>query len=236
MIDLSAVKILYNGMMDQLVSSTGLAVPCSVVYEDPTGSGCPNCYINPVTGRSSSRFEHVAVEPIVGRNKVPDDMYIVFIDENSTFYSSGQQITQQSGLNFFRAAYPSALVFVLDVSAAGGLPVSYPSGFLDDEKVFSAKIDTGITITRDSGVASGATDSYQVMQNIIASGVSSTVSGLFNNATSATIARDNSGSMFASDIAATYSGLITSLANTGVVVNNTSTFAHEELLCPFTAC
>ena len=34
MIDLSAVKNLYNSMMDNLVSSTGLAVPCSIVYED----------------------------------------------------------------------------------------------------------------------------------------------------------------------------------------------------------
>ena len=37
MIDLSAVKNLYNNMMDSLVSSTGLAVPCSVVFEDPVG-------------------------------------------------------------------------------------------------------------------------------------------------------------------------------------------------------
>jgi len=233
MIDLSAVKTLYNSMMDSLVSSTGLAVPCNVVHEDPKGSGCPNCYINPVTGRSSSRFEHTIVEPIIGKDRVADDMYIVYMDENSTFYSSGSQNTQQSGLDFFRAAYPSSLVFILDV-AREPLQIVYPSGFLDDDKVFSARVDAGVYITRDSGVASGATDSYQVMQNIIASGVSSTVSGLFNNATSATIARDNSDSMVPSDVAATYSGLLTSLANTGVVVNNTTIFEHEEMLCPFT--
>lgn len=234
MIDLSAVKNLYNNMMDVLISPTGLAVSCNFVYEDPKGSGCHNCYVNPITGRSSSIYKGVHLEGVVGKDRTPDDMYIVYIDENSSFYSSGNQNTQMSGLALFRSAYPNALMFILDVDPQP-LTVTYPSGFLDDDKVFSARISTGQVIARDSGVASGATDSYQLMQDIIASGVSSAVSGLFTNASSATIARDSSGSMAPSQINATYSGLLASLSSNGVTVNNTVSFAHEELLCSFTA-
>tara|TARA_R100001163_G_C5055102_1_gene191585 strand:- start:182 stop:1363 length:1182 start_codon:yes stop_codon:yes gene_type:complete len=233
-INLNAVKGLYNDMMDMLVSTSGLAVPCSLVHEDPTGSGCPNCKINPVTGRSTSRYKFATVNPVVGDEEVPDDMYIVYMDENSKFYASGGQAIQQSGLDLFRLAYPSALVFVLDV-APSPLNIVYPTGFFNDNKVFSSKIDSSVTISRDNGVASGATDSFQVIQNLVAnsSGVNGVTSGLFNNVKTATISRGVSSSLTTDNISATYSGLLSSLAATGITVNNTNVFRHDNILCGF---
>tara|TARA_R110002074_G_scaffold388868_1_gene571821 strand:+ start:1712 stop:2884 length:1173 start_codon:yes stop_codon:yes gene_type:complete len=232
--NLNAVKGLYNDMMDILVSNSGLAVPCSLVHEDPTGSGCPNCEINPVTGRSTSRYKYATVSPIIGDEEAPDDMYIVYMDENSRFYSSGGQDIQQSGLDLYRLAYPSALVFIMDV-APSPLNIIYPTGFFNDNKVFSSKIDSSVTISRDNGVASGATDSFQVIQNLISnsSGVNGITSGLFNNVKTATISRAVSSSLTTDNISATFSGLLTSLAATGIIVNNNNVFRHDNILCGF---
>ncbi len=237
MIDLSAVKNLYNNMMDSLVSSTGLAVPCSVVFEDPVGSGCPNCVINPITGRSTSRYSKPTLAPdleIKASGGVPEDMFVFYIDENSNYYSSGNQDIQMSGMTLFRAAFPSSLVFFLDVQHPLSFQVVYPSGFFDDGLTFSSRIHTNKLLVRDSGNSGSAENSYQILQNIISSGVSSTASGLFYNSNTAHISRDSSLSLGSNAISATFSGLISSFNGLDISVrNNNSSWGEEELLCGF---
>ena len=218
MIDLTAVKNLYNNAIDDLLSSTGLAVPCSVVYEDPAGSGCPNCVVNPITGRSTSRYSKPSLAPdavIKDQGGVPEDMYIFYIDENSDYYPSGNQDIQMSGMTLFREAFPSSLVFFLDVEHPLGFQVLYPSGFFDDGLTFSSRVSINKQLARDSGNPASAENSYQILQNIISSGVSSTASGIFYNGTTAHILRDSSNSLVPNDVAATFSGLIDSFNGLG---------------------
>ena len=237
MIDLSAVKNLYNSMMDNLVSSTGLAVPCSIVYEDPKGSGCPNCIVNPITGRSTSRYSQPELSPdltIRDAGGVPEDIFVFYIDENTNYWAADKQNVQLSGITLFRAAFPSSLVFILDVQHPLSFQVNYPSGFFDDGLTFSSRISINKTLARDSGNPAAAENSYQILQNIISSGVSSAASGIFYNADTAHISRDSSLSLGTNAIDATFSGLISSFNGLDISVrNNNSTWDQEELLCGF---
>jgi hypothetical protein len=56
MIDLSAVKQIYNSVIDDLLSANGLTVPCSFFFQDGTKTQCPNCEFNPITGRSNNSY------------------------------------------------------------------------------------------------------------------------------------------------------------------------------------
>lgn len=237
MIDLTAVKNLYNNAIDDLLSSQGLAVPCNVVHEDPSGSGCPNCIVNPITGRSTSRYSQPTLAPdleIKASGGVPEDMFVFYIDENSNYYSSSNQDIQMSGMTLFRAAFPSSLVFFLDVEHPLGFQNLYPSGFFDDGLTFSSRESIGKLLVRDSGNPASAENSYQILQDIISSGVSSTASGIFYNSNTAHILRDSSNSLVPNDIAATFSGLVSSFDGLSISVRNTdSIWQHEELLCGF---
>lgn len=56
MINLSTIKTLYNSTIDDLLSSNGLSVPCSLVFESSNHTKCPNCDFNPISGRSNNTY------------------------------------------------------------------------------------------------------------------------------------------------------------------------------------
>jgi len=55
--DLSPLKTLYNNQIDILLSSTGLTIPCSLVYETTKISECPNCIYDTMSRKSSNQYK-----------------------------------------------------------------------------------------------------------------------------------------------------------------------------------
>jgi|SRR6056300_717157 len=55
--DLSPLKTLYNNQIDILLASTGLTIPCSLVYETTKISECPNCIYDTMSRKSSNQYK-----------------------------------------------------------------------------------------------------------------------------------------------------------------------------------
>jgi hypothetical protein len=238
MIDYSSLKSIYNDAIDGLLSANGLTVPCSIVYEDPNGEDCPNCVVNPITGRSS--FAHTdpaeTITIISSGSGIPSksltDIYVLYMSENSNLVAN-----IDTAYSSFRSSFPDVLMFVLDMAVPSGeIEIQYPVGFATDDKCFSSRLDLSTYIYRDSGNASLATDSYQLLLNMINDpGVPSDVVNLFDNANSVLVAFDASSSANApNSIQATADNLITDLENNGITTRTVSVY-QEELFCPYIA-
>lgn len=231
MIDYSSLKSIYNDAIDGLLSANGLTVPCSIVYEDPNGEDCPNCVVNPITGRSS----FVQVDPVntvvtSGINGLAD-IYILYMDENSDSHT-----VLTDGHTAFRSAFPDVLMFVLDIAPESGvLPIQYPPEFIADNKCFSTRLDLSTYVYRDSGNPAVATDSYQLILDMVNdSGVPSEVVDLFDSASTAVIAIDDTDSSGKDVILSTVNGLTVDL-NTNNISTHEASIYIEELFCPYIA-
>lgn len=73
-------KNLFNGAIDHLISSQGLAVPCSLVYDSLKQSLCPNCIFDSLQNRSANiyndtgpaPFGHLSICPVCMGNGIID--------------------------------------------------------------------------------------------------------------------------------------------------------------------
>jgi len=89
----SSFKKLYNDAIDSLVSSNGLGVPCTLIYESLKQDICNNCNFDPIQNRSSNTyngsgpapFPEFGICPICNGNGIIDmssneviDMALVF--------------------------------------------------------------------------------------------------------------------------------------------------------------
>jgi hypothetical protein len=236
MIDLSSLKTIYNNTIDGLLSANGLAVPCSIVFEDPKGEECPNCYINPVTGRSSCKYTQQLAEtntttaaPILPNRS---DIYILLIDENS---NTADFPILNSGLSLFKSAFPDLLMFVLDVTPYNpSYNILYPTDYAADEYLFSSRLNLGEYVLRDSGNPVGATDSYQLILDMINDpSTPAYISGIFASSTTVSVATDGTGSTPISDIQATYDNLLVSLSGAGKTVVTNTSVNQEDILCSY---
>lgn len=237
MIDYSSLKSIYNDAIDGLLSANGLTVPCSIVYEDPNGEDCPNCVVNPITGRSS--FVQVDPPNIIRTTGTVDstlyaDIYILYMDENS----QSQSFNLSDSYTAFRSTFPDTLMFVLDVEynpAVG--QITYPAEFQNDDKCFSSRLDLGTYVVKDTGNVAIATDSYQLILDMINDpSVPADVVTLFDNATSAWISIDSTVSTGGKQaIESTVNGLIADL-NANNISTDEVNVVYEELFCPYIAC
>lgn len=53
----STLKSLYKQQIDSLFGSDTLSLPCVLVSQDNKKTECPNCIIDPISGRSSGRYK-----------------------------------------------------------------------------------------------------------------------------------------------------------------------------------
>lgn len=64
-------KNLYNNAIDSLISSKGLAIPCSLVYDSLKDTLCPNCVFDPIQNRSSNTYNGTGVAPFANLSICP---------------------------------------------------------------------------------------------------------------------------------------------------------------------
>lgn len=57
MLDLTPYKDIYNSMIDTILASTGLTVPCTLVYESTKLQQCPNCIYDPISKKSANLYK-----------------------------------------------------------------------------------------------------------------------------------------------------------------------------------
>ena len=50
-------KQLFVDAIDEILSNTGLTVPCTLIYSSSKITVCPNCHLNPMTGKSSGQYK-----------------------------------------------------------------------------------------------------------------------------------------------------------------------------------
>lgn len=53
----TAFKQLFNDAIDEILSTTGLTVKCTIVYAGSKSTECPNCLYSPATGKSSGKYK-----------------------------------------------------------------------------------------------------------------------------------------------------------------------------------
>lgn len=53
----STIKQIFKEQIDSLFGSDKLSLPCKLVSEDNKKTQCPNCIVDPITGRSSGRYK-----------------------------------------------------------------------------------------------------------------------------------------------------------------------------------
>ena len=76
----STIKTTFNNAIDALLENTACSVPCQVTYGDTKFTDCSNCILNPVTGRSSNKYQTGGLAPFsfgqcpvcAGEGKIPD--------------------------------------------------------------------------------------------------------------------------------------------------------------------
>jgi hypothetical protein len=51
------LKLLYNNMINELLRTNSLSLPCKLIYEGSSFTECSNCYIDPISGKSSNRYK-----------------------------------------------------------------------------------------------------------------------------------------------------------------------------------
>lgn len=50
-------KNLFNSCIDELLRANSLSLPCKLIYEGSSFDECENCYIDPVSRKSSNRYK-----------------------------------------------------------------------------------------------------------------------------------------------------------------------------------
>lgn len=53
----STIKQMYKSQIDSLFGSDRLSLPCKLISKDNKKTQCPNCIVDPITGRSSGRYK-----------------------------------------------------------------------------------------------------------------------------------------------------------------------------------
>ena len=53
----SQMKTLFKSFIDELLLSSGLSLPCQLIYEGSVFTECPNCYVDPLSHKSSNRYK-----------------------------------------------------------------------------------------------------------------------------------------------------------------------------------
>lgn len=53
----STFKQIFKQQIDSMFGTDGLSLPCKLVSKDKKKSKCPNCMIDPITGKSSGRYK-----------------------------------------------------------------------------------------------------------------------------------------------------------------------------------
>lgn len=58
MLDLTPFKAIYNNAIDTLLSSTGLTIPCNLVFESTKLEQCPNCIYDTMSQKSANLYKN----------------------------------------------------------------------------------------------------------------------------------------------------------------------------------
>lgn len=82
MINFSGLKTLYNQQMDMLLSSSGLTIPCRLIFDSTKPIQCPNCIFDTINKKSSNKYNTTGPIPFSNGQTCP--------------YCLGQGITQQN--------------------------------------------------------------------------------------------------------------------------------------------
>ncbi len=53
----SDLKNTFNSFIDELLRNNSLSLPCKLIYEGSLFTECSNCYIDPISGKSSNRYK-----------------------------------------------------------------------------------------------------------------------------------------------------------------------------------
>lgn len=53
----SSFKQIFKQQIDSMFGEHGLSLPCKLISKDKKKSKCPNCIIDPITGKSSGRYK-----------------------------------------------------------------------------------------------------------------------------------------------------------------------------------
>jgi len=53
----TAFKQLFNDAINEVLSTTGLTVKCTITYSGSKSTECGNCFLNPMTGKSSGKYK-----------------------------------------------------------------------------------------------------------------------------------------------------------------------------------
>jgi hypothetical protein len=164
---------------------------------------------------------------------------ITFMDENDKDFSSFQQKYQ-----YFKAAYPERLLFVLDVENGNN---RYPQNFIDSDTAYSLRDehlkDPNITnglryIKRENPTGGGDTttansnDAWGRIKSIV-NYYGGDILAKFNAATEFAVFRDNSGSMSATQVEATYDKLKADALVDGKLEARAVVNTDEDTVCPF---
>jgi len=54
----AALKQMYKDQIDSLFGTDKLSLPCKLISKDNKKTQCPNCIVDPMTGRSSGRYKN----------------------------------------------------------------------------------------------------------------------------------------------------------------------------------
>lgn len=164
---------------------------------------------------------------------------ITFMDENDRDYANFEQKYQ-----YFKAAYPDRLLFVLDVDNGNN---RYPQNFIDSDTAFSLRDehlkDPNITnglryIKRENPTGGGDTttansnDAWGRIKSIV-NYYGGDILAKFNAATEFAVFRDNSGSMSATQVEATYDKLKADALVDGKLEARAIVNTKEDTVCPF---
>lgn len=53
----STFKQIFKQQIDSMFGQDGLSLPCKLISQDKKKSKCPNCIVDPITGKSSGRYK-----------------------------------------------------------------------------------------------------------------------------------------------------------------------------------
>lgn len=54
----AALKQIYKNQIDSLFGENKLSLPCKLISKDNSKTQCPNCIVDPITGKSSGRYKN----------------------------------------------------------------------------------------------------------------------------------------------------------------------------------
>ncbi len=96
-------------MMNALLADDGATVPCRLIYPQTKWTICPNCKINPVTGKSSGEYNGTGPKPFTkapcpvcqgeGKSSVPEteDIYLMVIWDYKKWFPIGFNLQTPEG-------------------------------------------------------------------------------------------------------------------------------------------